>query len=45
MRERVAVHGGEFTAGPRPDGGWQVAAVLPISSPARAGTVPTEVTS
>ncbi|MFY1651886.1 sensor histidine kinase [Solwaraspora sp. WMMB762] len=45
MGERVAVHGGEFTAGPRPDGGWQVAAVLPISSRTRAGTVPTEVTS
>ncbi|MFY1698342.1 MULTISPECIES: sensor histidine kinase [unclassified Solwaraspora] len=45
MRERVAVHGGEVTAGPRPAGGWQVHAVLPIRSPARAGTEPTEVTS
>ncbi|MEU4163502.1 histidine kinase [Actinoplanes sp. NPDC026670] len=30
MRERVAVHGGEFTAGPGPDGGWRVRAVIPL---------------
>jgi signal transduction histidine kinase len=30
MRERVAVFGGEFTAGPRADGGFRVFARLPI---------------
>jgi signal transduction histidine kinase len=30
MRERVAVHGGQFTAGARFGGGWQVRAVVPI---------------
>ncbi len=30
MRERVAVFGGEFAAGPRPDGGFQVRACFPI---------------
>ncbi|MFJ9036836.1 sensor histidine kinase [Streptomyces sp. NPDC102406] len=29
MRERAAAHGGSLTAGPRPDGGFQVAATLP----------------
>jgi len=29
MRERVAVHGGEFTAGPRLGGGWRLAAEVP----------------
>ncbi|MEV1074683.1 sensor histidine kinase [Micromonospora parva] len=29
MRERVALHGGEFRAGPRPDGGFVVTASLP----------------
>jgi signal transduction histidine kinase len=32
MRERVAVFGGEFTAGPRPEGGFRVFARLPISA-------------
>lgn len=31
MRERAAVYGGEFEAGPRPCGGWQVRAVLALS--------------
>jgi len=30
MRERVAVFGGEFTAGPRPSGGFRVFARLPF---------------
>lgn len=30
MQERVELYGGEFTAGPRPGGGYQVEAVLPI---------------
>ncbi len=29
MRERVAVYGGRFAAGPRAEGGWRVSAVLP----------------
>jgi signal transduction histidine kinase len=32
MRERVAVHGGELEAGPRPGGGFRVRAVLPTSA-------------
>jgi signal transduction histidine kinase len=31
MRERAAMLGGELTAGPRPEGGYAVAAVLPIT--------------
>jgi signal transduction histidine kinase len=29
MRERVAVYGGTFVAGPQAEGGWRVSAVLP----------------
>jgi signal transduction histidine kinase len=35
MRERVAVFGGDFSAGPNPAGGYRVAARLPYSKPAR----------
>jgi signal transduction histidine kinase len=31
MRERVAVFGGEFAAGPGPDGGFRVRACVPIA--------------
>jgi signal transduction histidine kinase len=36
MRERVAMLGGRFTAGPRPGGGFRVHAAIP-----RPGTLPT----
>jgi signal transduction histidine kinase len=29
LRERLALYGGEFDAGPRPAGGWRVTATLP----------------
>jgi hypothetical protein len=32
MRERANLCGGLFSAGPLPDGGWQVAATLPLLS-------------
>ena len=35
MRERAALLGGDFSAGPRPGGGFQVAARLPVPVPAR----------
>jgi len=35
MRERAALLGGDFSAGPRPGGGFRVAARLPVSAPAR----------
>jgi signal transduction histidine kinase len=31
MRERAALYSGELTAGPEPDGGWQVAGWLPYA--------------
>ncbi|MGH3208086.1 MAG: sensor histidine kinase, partial [Trebonia sp.] len=31
LRARLALYGGELTAGPRPGGGWRVSAVLPLS--------------
>jgi signal transduction histidine kinase len=30
LRERVALYGGELAAGPRPGGGWQVKATMPV---------------
>ncbi len=37
MRERVALHGGTFSAGPRDDGGFSVTALLPIGDRAAGG--------
>ncbi|MFY1636297.1 sensor histidine kinase [Solwaraspora sp. WMMB335] len=36
MRERVGLYGGQFSAGPRLDGGWQVHARIPLALPAAA---------
>jgi signal transduction histidine kinase len=35
MHERAALLGGDFSAGPRPGGGFRVAARLPVPAPAR----------
>ena len=32
MRERVALYGGHIDAGPRPDGGFRVVAILPVAA-------------
>ncbi|WP_220505768.1 hypothetical protein [Microbispora sp. H10830] len=34
MRERVGLLGGHLSAGPRPEGGFRVAARLPLPEPA-----------
>ncbi|MFD8147000.1 sensor histidine kinase [Streptomyces sp. NPDC059708] len=36
MRERAGMLGGELAAGPRPDGGYEVSAVLPMDPPGRS---------
>ncbi|GGL29447.1 hypothetical protein GCM10014719_33590 [Planomonospora parontospora subsp. antibiotica] len=33
MRERARALGGDLSAGPRPDGGWRLAATLPVERP------------
>jgi signal transduction histidine kinase len=30
LRERLSLYGGELDAGPRPGGGWQVRAIVPV---------------
>jgi signal transduction histidine kinase len=42
MRERVEMARGALTVGPRPDGGWAVAARLPLDQ--KTGTAPEELT-
>ncbi|KUL22444.1 hypothetical protein ADL15_48855 [Actinoplanes awajinensis subsp. mycoplanecinus] len=39
MRERVALHGGTFRAGPRDGGGFSVTALLPVDGPPSGGDV------
>jgi signal transduction histidine kinase len=38
LRERLALYGGELAAGPRPEGGWQVRATLPLTGTPLPGT-------
>jgi hypothetical protein len=36
LRERITVYGGELDAGPRPGGGWRLAARIPLEPPVAA---------
>jgi signal transduction histidine kinase len=45
LRERVTLLGGELTAGPTPEGGFQVTAVVPTEPSAGAGSGPQPSTS
>ena len=40
LRERLVLYGGDLEAGPRPEGGWRVRAVLPLPEPACGPAAP-----
>ncbi len=46
LRERLTLYGGELAAGPRPEGGWRLRAVLPLAEAAtQAGGTREHVTA